>query len=604
MAWIALAGALAISCTGIAYYRSFAGMKPFDDEGGLIESVRSFVTGHALYDQIPSIYGPVFYFYEWLGHTVMGVLPTNDSIRILSVASWVAATLLSLWFTRAVTASWMISLGVALVTFRLASFVGLEPGHPQEVCLVLTIGAAAVAVARWSVLVRLALLGGIAFALAATKINAGIFMAAVVAVSLGFARDRTSRWKLIRAAAGITVLLMPVLLMRPNLEMAWVQRYLFLELCSLAAVLVTLDAAEFEIAISARAFSVAAAGVAGMAMLILLFVIARGSTLPAMASWVVVKPRQAIGPHWFLAFEIPWMRLLFPMAGLGLAVVARARPGAGWIPAAKLALGVGVLGLAAAHRGAALVTMGAPFLWLAALPVSEGDIRRVGVWPRAVLSLLGVLMVLYAYPVAGAQVDFAAVTVLVVSAVVMGDAFRYYAPRVRAAAGSGRRWAAAGLAVAGVALAIQAGSLVQARRHYRSLAPLNVGGVTRLRFDATYAKSLREMIAFARASCSQLITAPGMPSFNLWAGLTAAPLVPAGNWITGLDDASQERVVDEVAKEPQTCVVYNREMVTFWTHGADVEGRPMMRYIHDHFRRVLDANGNELLIRSDANAVR
>ena len=111
------------------------------------------------------------------------------------------------------------------------------------------------------------------------------------------------------------------------------------------------------------------------------------------------------------------------------------------------------------------------------------------------------------------------------------------------------------------------------------------------------------MVAFARESCSRLITAPGMPSFNLWTGLTAPPVMPAGNWITGLDDASQERVVDEVAKEPQACVVYNREMVTFWTHGADVEGRPMMRYIHDHFRRVLDADGNELLIRSDAKAV-
>ena len=43
-----------------------------------------------------------------------------------------------------------------------------------------------------------------------------------------------------------------------------------------------------------------------------------------------------------------------------------------------------------------------------------------------------------------------------------------------------------------------------------------------------------------------------------WTGLPSFPGISGGNWVTGLDDAAQEKIVREIAGQKEVCVIYNR----------------------------------------------
>ena len=43
------------------------------------------VNGHPLYDQVQSLYGPLYFLYEYYAHVITGVSVSHDSIRFLSM---------------------------------------------------------------------------------------------------------------------------------------------------------------------------------------------------------------------------------------------------------------------------------------------------------------------------------------------------------------------------------------------------------------------------------------------------------------------------------------------------------------------------------------
>src|ERR1044072_1921534 len=76
--------ALTVCGSFTAYYRSFGAFEPYDDEGALIEMIRSFQSGQALYDAVPAVYGPGFFFYEWLAHRALARPAATHLVRIVS----------------------------------------------------------------------------------------------------------------------------------------------------------------------------------------------------------------------------------------------------------------------------------------------------------------------------------------------------------------------------------------------------------------------------------------------------------------------------------------------------------------------------------------
>jgi hypothetical protein len=589
-----LAILLTVPAAMTAYFRSFGGFEPYDDEGTLIEMVRGFLEGRPLYNSVSTMYGPAYFFYEWLAHTLAGRPVTTDSVRFVSMVFWLGSALLVLTIAWRATGSWMIAAAAYLPAFEALHFVGLDPAHPQELCLFLALALALAGCFPKNPTALMLWLGGIAGAAALTKINMGVLVALALGLTLVYATGDAPAWKALRIAAALGAIALPLMLMWPNLGMTWARCYLALEELSLAGIVIVVARQRFDVRLGVRELAVFGAGFAAVSAALALFVIVHGSTLWAMTDWVFVKPRSSFGPAWYWAPPgIGTGVMVWASLGLIAAVAAQSRWVAPWmIATAKLALGTVVLALAVSERTDQIMYAAPPFLWLVAMPQAAN--ARLGTFSRVLIGTMGVLIVLYAYPVAGAQVPFVAVFLLAAAAVVFGDGARWFAARGPLIAWG--RWPA--YAVVAVAVfRFCALAPLRAREHYDWQQPLGLPGAARLHLEPADAAALREVVSAARRSCSLLLTAPGMPTFNAWSGLPAPQGIGGGNWITTLDDAGQQRVVAEMSREPRACVMYNAEQIAMWTHDADVSARPVIHYVRENFRAEAEGRGNVLMVR-------
>jgi len=121
-----------------SYLAMFTGFSAYDDEGALMITVKQYLSGRTIYVDVFSFYGPVFYLYNWLLHTLTATPVTHDVVRMTSLVLSLAGALICAWIVLRLTGS----LVMAAVTHLFASTVitalsRSEPGHPQELVLIL-----------------------------------------------------------------------------------------------------------------------------------------------------------------------------------------------------------------------------------------------------------------------------------------------------------------------------------------------------------------------------------------------------------------------------------------------------------------------------------
>jgi len=332
------------------------------------------------------------------------------------------------------------------------------------------------------------------------------------------------------------------------------------------------------------------------------FPLAHGSTLHNLLEWLIVVPRRTYGLHWALPANIHSSALVWAAVGLILAwYAAKHRIADQWLAIVKLGFGAAVLLMCVTNRYAGLLNFATPFLWLvAARPANVGADRRYTL-ARALLALLGVIQVLYAYPVAGSQVDFVAVYTIVFAGICSWDGLSWM-QRGRFEMRSNPTQAQFPIAVKLTAAVLIAGLNLaiawDAHRTYESFSALNFPGARHVRVDPDKAAALRAIVSRINSSCGILVTEPGLFSFHLWTGKPSPRGLNHQVWMSLLDDAAQESIVREIAHDPRACVVYQEDVVDSWTHGADVSGKPLVRFIRENFQTVLEGSGYCLMMRS------
>src|SRR5262249_12904301 len=152
---------------------------PWDDEGTMMMEVKLYLQGHTLYTDIWSGYGPFYFFYNWVIHAISGAPATHDVNRFSAILPSLVCPLLCAWYSFQFHRSIWLASAVHLFTFSALWFFSNEPGHPQQLCILLLVTFIAagqlVSMRRWHV-PGLILLGGLAAALCLVKINLGIFV--------------------------------------------------------------------------------------------------------------------------------------------------------------------------------------------------------------------------------------------------------------------------------------------------------------------------------------------------------------------------------------------------------------------------------------------
>ncbi len=594
--------ALTLCAAFTAGYDAFTSLAKYDDEGYMMWTVKNFLAGHALYDQVVTVYGPFYYLYEWCILSITGAPAASDSLRLISAAFWVAAALVAFLLAYRATGSLVLAAGVHLLAFRALGFIGEETAHPQEACvlLLLALGRAFYIANRKLRMVMMGVLGG---AIVATKINLGIFVFVALTVGLTYAQPRGWRRNAACVAVSFGALALPAVLMWDRRTELWAITYCALISFSLASTLLTVLGLPWKGSYRPRDAAIVAGAFAGTAAAICCFPLTQGSTLKSLFQWLVVMPYQW-SQSWSLSPNIHPGALIWAAAGVGFAwYVYKGRVADRWLAMIKLAFGLAVVLFVATDRYEGLLNFATPYLWLvAARPTNSG-----GNWPfaptRALLALLGVIQALYAYPVAGSQVGLVAVFMIVVAAICFWDAVSWArSGGLQMRFNRNRRWMPLSVQVtAALLIAILNLSIAwSARRKYESFVALGFPGAMHVRVEPEKAAALRAIVSRINSSCGTLITEPGLFSFHLWTGKPSPPGLDHQVWML-LDDAAQAAIVREIARDPRACVVYDQEIVDFWTRGTNVSAKPGVQFIRENFQTVLEGSGYSLMMRRPAS---
>lgn len=566
-------------------------------------TVKNFLGGKALYDQVATVYGPFYYLYEWCALSMAGRPAAADTLRFVSILFWVAAALLVFILVYRATGSLLLSVAVHFLAFRAMAFIGEEPAHPQEACvfLLLALGRAFFVANRT---LRMIMLGVLGAAVATSKINLGIFVLVALTVGITFAQHSGWRRSLACVCVSLAALALPAVLIWDRRAEPWAVSYAILVVLSLAAVLFTVrhlrwttDLGPRDAALGAGAFVVTAAAICSFPLL-------HGSTLHSLFEWLIVIPRREYSHAWALPAHIHSIALVW--AGLGLFTAwftGTRRVPDGWLALLKLAFGVSILCLCATDRYGALLNFATPFLWLVATRTLafNPDGSRNPSDPLAFLALLGVFQALYAYPVAGSQVPLLTVLMIVIGSICAWDGAAWIHHRlieVRSHDFSPRLFSVARASIAILLVGVNVAYAWDAHRNYLAFTPLDFLGARHVRVEPEKAAALQAIVSRINASCGTLITEPGLFSFHLWTGKPSPHGIDHQVWMSLLDDASQSAVVREIAGDSHACVVYQQEVVDLWTRGTSVAAKPVVRFIRENFHTVYESNGYRLMMRN------
>ena len=557
-------------------------MASYDDEGTLISSVQHFLDGHVLYDQFHSAYGPLYYAYESIPHILTGAFVTSDSVRMISSTFWVASTLLVFLLVYRLTGSLTLGLAAHLAGFWTLAFLGDEPAHPQEICILLLLAIPLAACAKRPV--AMAWFGGLVAALALSKFNMAIFVGVALIVVFTLTHLGDSYGRVVATGAAIGALILPFVLMDAKLTEPWVIRYALMIFFSLLAAILAAARNRME-AVSFRHLALGVVSFVISGGLIASFVMTRGSTVSGMLQDLILWPRSHFAQNWYFPLSVRPILVVWAAASVPLAWLAsRGRLPQIVIVALKLLLALGVCtGIAIQHFGA-MVGAATPMLWLVAVPPATQPIRNDLL--RPILAVMGVLQVLYAYPVAGSQRNLVDVLFIVIAALCVWDVL----PLLSIPSAVARVVPAT---AAGLVVGVYGWAAYQAFHHYESLQPLGLPGAQRVHLEAHVVNALRRLQVAAQP-CSMLVSMPAILSLNLFSGKPAPGSILGGfanAWFLMLNDSEQTAAIRELAAEPHPCAIYNPVIAMNFTRGGPLPSTPLVRYILEDFHTEFEVFG-------------
>ncbi len=606
---------LTIPAAIAAYYRIFSGFAGWDDEGAFMMTVKQYLTGAKLYEEIYSGYGPVYYFYNWLIRSATGMAVDHNTVRITSAAVVVVCSLMCAWIVLRLTQSLAAASVTHILVFRVLAFFGYEPGHPQELCILLLVGLAAsgiLAAKPRTRLLAMAAAGALAAALTLVKVNIGIF--AILAAALAVLFQAPQGWfsRLAKYVAVTAALLLPFALMRIHLDDPATLAYCVVITASIAGVLVSAPGFARAGSLSLRECWAAAAGFAITLAVVLLVLAGQGVPLSRVFTMLVLKhvSLNVSQGAWYRAVQLRQIWIAWALTGLAAAVfLARAiRDGKKTVDSLLAPLQVLFGGAALCIAVIAprfLLGFVTPFCWLSLCPPE--DTQRRETHARILLAAVAVLQTLYAYPIAGSQTYFVRVLLILVAAISLLDGL-HSLRRPATLAAMARRFArpAAVVTLAAVALAYPM-SAYRARRLYASLTPLEMPGAERIHLEREAAKDYQWLVARLRQNCDTFVGLPGIPSLYFWSGKplpgpahqAPGPLNMA-SWMLTYSPGEQQAVADDLLRYPDACAVYHPSGVDFWNTGKlDVRGWPLANYILTHFKTVGRTGDYQFMIRKE-----
>ena len=407
---------------------TFSGFPWFDDEGTILISFRAFVEGHRMYDDVYSLYGPLYNIFYGLLYGPLHIPLNHVAGRLIAMSLWLAWTAEFAFFCFLLSRSLVSMLLCFVLTVRVLAPIMESSGHPEELCLVL-IGATLLMTCWLEKSGKNLVLAGLGAAIAALsliKINVGIFIGLPLLIVLLRKSSNQTLRMILAPAAMIFLILLPVALQSPLFSFTWVRTYSLFCLLSVAATCLVILTVPGTPGIEARSWRILVASGGVTALLIVGAMMLAGSSAFGILNAVVLQNAGFIR-NWYNPIHLGTSSILSATLSLfaaGAYWISGARPKL--LPYRKHAIlamqSIFILvGLWLSFRNIAIhiITYLGPFCWLLMTsPDADATPFRTA---RSVTALIGATMLLYAFPVAGLQMNIVAVFPLVALAVLSRD---------------------------------------------------------------------------------------------------------------------------------------------------------------------------------------
>jgi len=590
----AAVAALALAAA-YAYYFIFSRALSLD-EGYLMITIQGFNGGHALYDSVFTQYGPFYYCYEWIARTLIGIPLTHDATRLLCVFHWLLAAALLGFAGWRITRSWLVAIFVAAQAVVHLSPMAHEPGHPQEL-IVLLLAAGTVAATCWRSKWTWPVLGATAACLAFTKINVGAFFGFALLLALRcHAADRFARRPVIWMLTAVNALL-PFLLMRGHLSLAWCQSYAVVAATATAGTFFVAQrfATNSDIARGLGSYLRIGIGFFAVAVVLTLVALFTGSSVHGLLDGLVITPLRTPKVA-LLGLETGRGAMLSALAAIACAAIVLRRkdqpPMAMFIVLLKSLFAVAgafcLIGDARHQLGLLL-----PWVWLVVVhpnsqPAPQGtdaEQNVAGHFSRTFLALAAAWQSLQGYPIAGTQITLGTLLLVLAYGVCLHDATTGLAEWIRI-----RRQIAIPHghtrtllhALACVALLLVFANfwcaLPKVRREYASLPALDLPGSQRIHTDPEVVAMYQSLSAYLAAECDTFVTYPGVNSLYFWAGKQPPTQLNSTGWGL-LSHAQQEQILGSLSKASRPRLAVVEAQMQGWDDPAYEPIRPLVRFV-------------------------
>ena len=628
---VPMAALLLLAATAAAAYLSlFSSFAPYDDEGYVMLSLKTFMAGEPLYDETYSQYGPAYYFLNsWL-HRLFHWEVSHDVARLKTLGIWLVTAASVALFSCALTGSRLVLLISYLAAYFHLDRLGTEPSHPQELCFLAIamtlLLALTIRPGRRNTL-SFACLGFIAGLVVMTKINIGVFLLTAVSLAGLYQAQRGLVRTTLLTIVGVGAVLLPFVILGQHalsLEHLQLPAVTIIGLGGVALALQSINrvpvapgnaeplSSIFTCWAACVTTSLAFAGLA----------LAHGTSVSSLLDGMIFQHRQFFEncfeppPTFFAAV---WVALAGVLAIHWLSKGHQGIYRTVILGALTLFLAVSLRYLTdsfhriehgADDRGQAALLLNflPPFAWLVLLPLApkvRGDIRAADVrnvtptdeqarcaFSRIFLAFLAVVLPLTVYPIPGTQVAMGSLPLLVILILTLSDASWQTSLRSDDALLLRR-----GLAfVTVLCLAAMIGRSTQLSRQYSRYQPLDLNGASRLRLPPGFVQQVHWINDQLSDRASTFVCLQsGFNSLYLWFQIDPPTGLNATTWQSLLRDDQQQEVVEQLKAAPRPVVV--------WNTGEDPPTEkpgPLRAFVEKNFRPVAAHNSVEVWIRRDA----
>lgn len=588
--WVLVPGALLFLIVGAVYAftATFGQFRNYDDEGRLMISVQGYLEGNPLYDRVNSHYGPVYYFYEWAMHKLAAIPLTSDATAGLCVAHWIlGATILAL-AGFCMTRSTLLAAFIFMQAVVHLTPLDNEPGHPQELVVMMLCIAGLVAVGGLKRRQTLPLLAAIGTGLLFTKINVGGFFGLALALAMLCC---TSGAGFVRVGVWVVTLLsatIPILLMWSHYGQEWARNYSLEMTLSILAVGLVANTFVTERAIRPREWVRTATTSIIISGVILFVLLATGSTLSAIWQSLVTGASK-IGGIFYIPLHLEslsWSAWAALMAA-ALAACLKRRQAAMLVPLSLIKFVYGVTGtLVLVFEPASQLGCLLPWAWLLVVGTKEMDSDS---FPRIFLSFLAVWQGLQAYPVGGTQVSVGTFMGVLVYSVCLWDAIRVFAgtsflhlPLQRMASMGGGRLAQIGVFLALLTVfSMKWCEPMLKWREYEAKQPLDLPGCHYRRIAPANAIQYRKLAEFLETRSDTFFIFPGLNSMYFWTDKKPPTYFNVGGEGIMPTEPQQVEVVEALERAKRSLVVLREMDWPFGRAHGELKAGPLADFVRN-----------------------